>query len=615
MSHSSSESKAITYQYQNSLPHLPVPDLESTAYKYLWSILPLVSPQEPGSHSASDDTPTPAYEHTKACVEDFLRSPLVKELQARLKKREEEGHENWLSDLYTESAYMAAREPLVPFSSYYLAHKPDPSRRGAAKRAAGLVRAILEFRRLIVTEQLEPDFARSVPLCMNGYKWLFNTCRYPSKPSDTAKKFDPQSNNHLTVIRKGQFFELPVNKIDGSWLSEAELESQFEKIIKRVGPNENPFPLGALTTQDRDSWADTRAQLCNDHPRNTKSLERIESSIICVALDDASPITRDELGFTLWSGGGKNRFFDKQQLIVCENGQSGFNAEHSCMDGTPVARMNDWIVDMLAKKKIDLGSSFDKNLPAPSPIDFVLSDITKQNILKAITTFERMMAPHTLDVLEYTGYGRRIIKSQFKSSPDAVAQLIIQLGYYKLFGRVPVTWEPSQTRQFKLGRTEVIRSCSIEALEWCKAMENGGADWHGRLERFKLAVKAHLVYSQEASEGQGVDRHLLGLRLSLKPGEEIPALFRDPVYKESTTWTVSTSHLPSENFSGFGYGSVVPHEGYGLGYAVNDDSIRFTITTPTGTGARYKHYLQEAADDVSKMMKFEKGRSSISAKL
>jgi carnitine O-acetyltransferase len=179
----------------------------------------------------------------------------VKELQARLKKRaEDEGHDNWLSDLYNQWAYMGAREPLIPFSSYYIAHKPDHRWTTGAKRASGLVRAILEFRNLVETyvfpclslkvsqdsqihvakllfsilsfrEQLEPDFARSVPLCMGGYRWLFNSCRYPLKPSDTAKKFDPQVNNHLVVIRKGQFFEFSVTKPDGSWLSAAELES------------------------------------------------------------------------------------------------------------------------------------------------------------------------------------------------------------------------------------------------------------------------------------------------------------------------------------------------------------------------------------------------------
>ncbi|PLW46208.1 hypothetical protein PCANC_08804 [Puccinia coronata f. sp. avenae] len=608
-------SKSITYQHQDSLPSLPVPELESTAAKYFRSILPLVSPQDPASPTASDGTPTPAYKHTKACVEDFLRSPLVKELQNRLKKRaHEEGRESWLSEWWNELAYMAYRDPLIPFSSYYIAHKIDPHRRTGPKRAAGLVRALMQFRQLTESEQLEPETTRNGPLCMNSYKWLFNSCRYPVKPSDKAKKFDPQVNTHLTVIRKGQFFEFSAVKHDGSFLSEAELEAQFNKVIEMAGPTEVPFPVGALTTEHRDTWADMREELCKTNPHNAKSLERIESSIICVALDDTSPITKDELGFTIWSGGGKNRFFDKQQLIVCENGQSGFNAEHSCMDGTPVSRMNDWMLDVLACKKIDLGSSSDSNLPAPSPIEFVLSDTTKQNILRSATKFANMMSLQTLDVLEYSGYGKRTIKNQFKTSPDAVAQLTMQLGHYKLYGRVPVTYESCQTRKFKLGRTEVIRSCSIEALEWCKAMEDVCSDWPARLEKFRLAAKAHLAYAKEASDGQGVDRHLLGLRLSLKPGEEMPALFQDPIYKESTNWTLSTSTLPSEYFNGLGYGAVVP-EGFGLAYAVNEETIRFTVTTTNGNGPRLKHCLHEAADDIYTMMRAQDGQGLPGAKL
>ncbi|KAH9458118.1 hypothetical protein Pst134EA_009348 [Puccinia striiformis f. sp. tritici] len=605
----------ITYQHQNDLPNLPVPELESTAQKYFKSILPLVSSQEPNSPTASDGTPTPAYKHTKACVEEFLKSPLVKELQARLKKRaHEEGRESWLSEWWNELAYMAYRDPLIPFSSYYIAHKLDPHRKNGPKRAAGLVKALMEFRHLTETEQLEPEHSRTGPLCMNSYRWLFNSCRYPVKPSDKAKKFDPQVNTHLTVIRKGQFFEFSAVKPDGSLLSEAELEAQFNKVIQLAGPVETPFPVGALTTEHRDTWADMREELCKTDPHNSKSLERIESSIVCVALDDTSPITRDELGFTMWSGGGKNRFFDKQQLIVCENGQSGFNAEHSCMDGTPVSRMNDWMLDALTHKKIDLGSSLDSNLPTPSPIEFVLSDATKQNILRSVTNFQNLMSAQTLDVLEYPGYGKRVIKNQFKTSPDAVAQLTFQLGHYKLFGKVPVTYESCQTRKFKLGRTEVIRSCTIEALEWCKAMEDVRLDWSTRLEKFKLAAKAHLAYAKDASDGQGVDRHLLGLRLSLKEGEEMPTIFQDPIYKESTNWILSTSTLPSEYFNGLGYGAVVP-EGFGLAYAVNEENMRFTITTITGDGARLKHCLYEAAEDIRMMMGSQEGHSLSSAKL
>lgn len=37
--------------------------------------------------------------------------------------------------------------------------------------------------------------------------------------------------------------------------------------------------------------------MIKDSAQNIKSLERIESAIVCVALDDTSPVTRDEVSF------------------------------------------------------------------------------------------------------------------------------------------------------------------------------------------------------------------------------------------------------------------------------------------------------------------------------
>ncbi|KAI7963991.1 hypothetical protein MJO29_004418, partial [Puccinia striiformis f. sp. tritici] len=119
---------------------------------------------------------------------------------------------------------------------------------------------VLEPERLIVLaesrgdEQLGPEHSQTGPLCMNSYRWLFNSCQYPIRPSDKAKKFDLQVNTHLTVIKKGQFFEFLAVKPNGSLLSKAELKVQFNKVIQLAGPIKTPFPVEALTTEHRDTW-------------------------------------------------------------------------------------------------------------------------------------------------------------------------------------------------------------------------------------------------------------------------------------------------------------------------------------------------------------------------
>lgn len=66
--------------------------------------------------------------------------------------------------------------------------------------------------------------ARKTPLCMSTYKYLFNATRLPTSPSDTAKIYDPLSHQHVVVVRKNKFYEVPVVGADGEWLSEKELE-------------------------------------------------------------------------------------------------------------------------------------------------------------------------------------------------------------------------------------------------------------------------------------------------------------------------------------------------------------------------------------------------------
>lgn len=71
--------------------------------------------------------------------------------------------------------------------------------------------------------------------------------------------------------------------------------------------------VGALTSENRDIWTDAREHLINASPLNAASLERIESAIVVVALDDTKPVTREDVSKACWTGDGRNRFYDKHQ--------------------------------------------------------------------------------------------------------------------------------------------------------------------------------------------------------------------------------------------------------------------------------------------------------------
>ncbi|KAJ3904455.1 acyltransferase ChoActase/COT/CPT [Lentinula edodes] len=591
-------------RFQESLPHLPVPSLSSTAAKYLETVRPHVNDI--------------AFAETEAAVKEFISSPQVAELQKRLEARAAEpGIKNWLSDWWNDVAYMGYRDPVVVFVSYFYVHLDDKFRREPAARAASLIKAMMVFREMTEGQLLEPQKVRGAPLCMDSYKWLFHSSRYPVKPSDVAKKHDPKTNNHVVFIRKNRFFSVPL-AIDSDprrELSAAELEVQVGRIIQQAGSESaTTVPIGALTSDNRDYWADARKTVIDGSPENENALREIESAMIVVCLDDTKPVTREEISWSCWVGNGRNRFYDKHQLIVFDNGRSGFLGEHSCMDGTPTLRMNEFILAAIAQNKINLGpprtSETEVSLPQPVEIKFVLNDKIRKDVASAEERFDNLVADHDLHVLHYEGYGKNYIK-KFKASPDAWAQLVKQLAFHKMFNRPPVTYESAQTRKYQLGRTEVIRSASNESKAWAEAMLDPhqtmvtnqysfDQDVH-RSSLFRAAITRHLQYAAWAADGQGVDRHLFGLKKIMNEGEELPAIFKDSSYAKTSHWELSTSQLSSDYFDGWGYGEVVP-DGYGLSYSIGDDYIRWTITSLKRSTAELKHYLAEAATETRIMM-------------
>ncbi|TFK23388.1 carnitine acetyl transferase [Coprinopsis marcescibilis] len=602
-------------RYQASLPHLPIPSLESTAAKYLESVQPLLTASE--------------FTQTKAAVTTFLQSPLSTELQKRLQARAAEpGRDSWLSEWWNDVAYMAYRDPVVVFVSYFFVHVDDKLRKDQAQRAASLIKAMLPFRELVESGRLEPEKVRGNPLCMASYKWLFHSSRYPVKPSDVARKFDAKENNHIVVLRKNRFFVVPLVNKKGEEVSYAELEAQFNRIKNVAGNTPAPVSIGALTSDHRDLWTDNRAKLVAASAKNESLLQKIESAMIVVVLDDAAPVTRESVSRESWTGNAKNRFFDKHQVIIYENGKSAFLGEHSCMDGTPTLRMNEFILGSIDKGKIDLTprpfEEAAENVAAPEELVFEVNKQVEEAVAGAVERYERLVGGHDLQVLHYEGYGKGLMK-QYKLSPDAWAQLVKQLAFHKMYQRPGVCYESCQTRRFKLGRTEVIRTVSNQSKKWVEAMEDPSiADPTYLRTLFQTAVARHGQYAAWAADGQGVDRHLFGLKRLLKSDEPVPAIYTDKAFGKSNNWELSTSQLSSPYFDGWGYGEVVP-DGFGLSYSIGEGYVRWTVTScedeavwDTAGVSKEKrvvksekarernqlmaHYLAEAATQVREML-------------
>lgn len=191
-------------------------------------------------------------------------------------------------------------------------------------------------------------------------------------------------------------------------------------------------------------------------------------------------------------------------------------------------------------------------------------------------------------------------------SPDAFAQMAIQLAYRRMFGTQRATYEPAQMMTFHHGRTEVVRGVTPESIKWTTEMckiDNSGQNRYtlSSKEKYQLLVKAankHSRLSKTSASGYGVDRHFLGLFKVLEKKEKIPSLFKNYVFNQSKYWYISTSNLSSKYLEGWGWGEVVP-EGIGVAYIIKKDSLYYNCTSRSNFSPTFINHLENALRDMT----------------
>ncbi|KAK4706156.1 hypothetical protein P7C70_g58, partial [Phenoliferia sp. Uapishka_3] len=605
---------------QAALPKLPVPPLQSTLSKILQSTAALGTPAE--------------LKELEAKVREFEREGGEgSRLQERLsERRESDGMRNWLSEWWDMDGYMSYRDSVVGNVSYYYGFNKlpqSPARSSQDKAdpayvAATITTTALQFRKLISSGLLEPEPAGKAggELCMESYKWAFNACRIPATPSDYATKIEETSSlaQHITVIRQGRFWEVSTVSEDGKEVGVDGFKKAFHEIMAQDVGRAKGKEVGVLTGVNRDTWSDARAFLLSrtsGSSPNAATLHSIESSAFVIAFDESSPEPAFspttgwkgmiEFSKRLWTGGdeGGNRWWDKPlQWIVFANGESGFVGEHSCMDGTPTARLNSFLSARLLSTESVPGtdSSFSSASITPHLLPLEINTEVEKLIGAAQGEFESHAGSYDVQYSRYSKYGKDGIKAM-GFSPDAWTQMLFQLAYYKTHGHSCGTYEAAQTRKFQLGRTETIRVTTVESVEFVKAIVDGKLGDGEKKKLFQKATKKQGADAREAADGLGIDRHLFGLRKVRQAGEEAGThLLDDPLLKRSSTWNMSTSQIYIREAPSYGWGPVV-EDGYGLPYMIHPECLQFTVTSKKAMpSAKFLKNLEWAADEVWELM-------------
>ncbi|KAL8213155.1 UNVERIFIED_CONTAM: hypothetical protein K2H54_061037, partial [Gekko kuhli] len=408
------------------------------------------------------------------------------------------------------------------------------------------------------------------------------------------------------------FFQLEVYNSDGTPLTVDQLHSQLHRIRGQSWKTDKE-PLGVLTSDHRHTWGQAYTTLMRDK-LNRESARAIQRSLFTVCLD--APVLKvsdsragSRLAAQMLHGGGSysnsgNRWFDKTlQFIVGEDGSCGVLYEQAVAEGPPIATIIDHVLDYC--KDPDPVRAPLIPLPLPKKLYFYFTPEIKRDIEHAKQNLDILITDLDISCFTYQGFGKEFLK-RLGLSPDSVLQVALQLAYYRAHGELCATAESASLRRFHRGRTETIRSTTSAALAFVQAMADENCQASEKLSLLQEAVKVHSTLTEQALDGQGIDRHLLGLKLeAIADGFRVPELFMDTSYAVTSYWKLSTGQVAARTDCVMCYGPLVP-DGYAVCYNPLPAHVNFAVTAFNccqETNAEHlAGSLQRALDDVGALL-------------
>ncbi|XP_041074163.1 carnitine O-palmitoyltransferase 1, liver isoform-like isoform X2 [Polyodon spathula] len=591
--------KPMLYSFQTSLPRLPVPAVADTMKRYLESARPLMDDEQ--------------YNRMEALAKDFEVN-LGPRLQWYLKLKSWWAT-NYVSDWWEEYIYLRGRGPIMVNSNYYAMDYlyVYPTKIQSA-RAGNTIHAILLYRQKLDREQIKPLMIQNtIPMCTSQYERMFNSSRIPGVESDTIQHV--RDSKHIVVFHKGRFFKVWMYH-DGRLLKPREIEQQMQKILDdKSEPQPGEQHLAALTAGDRVPWANARQNYFSKG-KNKQSLDAIEKAAFFVTLDDTEqgynkedPVrSLDSYAKSLLHGKCYDRWFDKSfSFIVYKNGTMGLNAEHSWADAPIVGHLWEHV---LSTDSFQLGyeedghckGSINPNVPGPQRLQWESLEECQSVIQSSLKVAQALADDVDSHTFPFNKFGKGLIK-KCRVSPDAFIQIALQLAHFRDKGKFCLTYEASMTRLFREGRTETVRSCTVESCSFVHAMMDSQKTNEEKMKLFNLAAEKHQNLYRLAMTGEGIDRHLFCLYVVSKYlGVDSPFL------KEvlSEPWRLSTSQTPQQQLelfdlannphhvsSGGGFGPVAD-DGYGVSYIiVGENLINFHISSKLSSPETDSHRFGE----------------------
>ncbi|XP_050455190.1 carnitine O-acetyltransferase-like [Cataglyphis hispanica] len=560
---------------KQSLPKQPVPDLKQTAERYLKSLKPLLTDEE--------------HKNTEKIVNEFIsKNGVGPRLHAKLLERYH-NTDNWMKEWWLQVAYLGYRVPVIVHSSPGTVgppvtfNKPDDLYLFAARLIVG----VCNYNEMVKSGNMKQEMARNDPLDMQPYGLILGTHRQPNKMIDKLLHTDEAT--HIIIISNNHFFKLCVIDKNGI-LNESKFMSAIKDIADRsCMPGK---PIGILTGNDRDTWAKDHSLLL-ELGNNRNIIKNIETSLFILCLDKNIPKTAFQeknnasvravqtmTGFNSCLNAA-NRWHDKTvQYIISADGYIGMEYEHSPCEGIPVAVLHDYVLRYITARENSPKYEDFKDFPRAELLKFETNNVIENAIEKATDTVDKLSDDIDMECFTFDKFGTDAIKA-IKLSPDSFIQIAMQVTFYNLQREPQAHYESAALRRFINARTECIRSTCTESVEFAKMLcyDSDCKTKAQKKEMMIKAINAHKEIAGQAAIGQGVDRHLFGLKMIAQSERmELPELYKDIGYTKSTCFNLTSSQVPYTSASFMCYGPVVP-DGYACCYNPRPKDILFACSS------------------------------------
>lgn len=594
-----------TYNFQDHLPSLPVPPLEQTLNRYVEWSKPVLSEIEHAS--------------LVKAVQEFRTSGLGERLQLALLDHRREAGKNWLEPFW-DDMYLGDRGPQPLAVHYHFVLDALPASivaQGPPAIAAAIIESMIAFREKLASHTYPPNVTGETPLCMHQFTHLFGGTRIPAPGRDQWISYDTRTRStslaatadaprHIVVVRLGRSFVVPIYGPDGAARPTAHIHADLRAIhcaapALHCGPS--VFQAGG-----REEAAVARAALLEQG--NDAVVAAVDSALAVIVLDEERDASDTAAAWTAYAGGPRSRWYDKAlQIIVSDSGRVSTAQEHAAMDGHTVVQLLATLVSDITDKYgrvgclvpvVSDGAAFDVAAPAAianattpaaperGELVFVMNEQLAAAAAAAEAAFIARRRGHCLAVMDFP-LGAADAK-RARVSPDYATQLLFQGAYVATHGRAAQTYESCLTKRFHHGRTETLRPVSPQMVAACNALLDSATTTTNvaLLDIIRSGSDEHRLRSKICTDGQGVDRHLLGLKLMFeRHAAELgvttpPSIFykgADGINSYATYKTdlLSTSALSVRGVMGFAF-APTSDAGLGMGYSTRGNAIVGPVT-------------------------------------